>query len=170
MRDPGRPTLYRPDYCDLARNYCLLGATNEHLGFFFEVTSRTIDNWIAQHPAFAAAVHEGRAIADAGVARGLYQRAIGHEHKVERTVWHLGKERPVSDTLYYPPDVRACIFWLRNRQPRLWSGRDRPLADDQDDPFAALDAACEPARGAVPEELPRSQIGSRVDPAAGNRG
>ncbi|GEP57742.1 hypothetical protein [Reyranella soli] len=70
----------------LAHNYCLLGATNEHLGVFFDVTSRTIDNWIAQHPAFAAAVGEGRAIADAGVARGLYQCAVGHEHKVERTV------------------------------------------------------------------------------------
>jgi|EndMetStandDraft_8_1072994.scaffolds.fasta_scaffold223103_1 hypothetical protein len=50
MNDPGRPTLYRPDYCELARNYCLLGATNEDLGSFFDVTSRTIDNWIAVIP------------------------------------------------------------------------------------------------------------------------
>lgn len=145
MNDPGRPTLYRPDYCDLARNYCLLGATNEHLGVFFDVTSRTIDNWIAQHPAFAAAVREGRAIADAGVAHGLYQRAVGHEHKVQGTVWHLGKERPVSDTLYYPPDVRACIFWLRNRQPRLWNGRITMPADDSHDWIATHDAAGEEA-------------------------
>ena len=47
MTDPGRPTLYRPDYCEFAHNYCLLGATNEDLGSFFGVTSRTIDNWIA---------------------------------------------------------------------------------------------------------------------------
>jgi hypothetical protein len=60
-------------------------------------------------------VREARALADGRVARCLYQRAVGHEHKVERTLWHLGKERPVNDTLYYPPDVRACIFWLRNR-------------------------------------------------------
>ncbi len=91
-------------------------------------------------------MHEGRAIADAGVARGLYQRAVGHEHKVERTVWHLGKERPVSDTLYYPPDVRACIFWLRNRQPRLWNGRAAAPADDSHNCIAALDAAGEEAR------------------------
>jgi hypothetical protein len=147
MSEPGRPTLYRPAYCELARNYCLLGATNEDLGGFFDVTSRTIDNWIAVHPAFATAVREARALADARVARCLYQRAVGHEHKVERTVWHLGKERTVDDTLYYPPDVRACIFWLRNRQPRLWNG-GRPKApdDDQDDLIAALDAAGERAR------------------------
>ena len=88
MSTAGRPTLYCRDYCDLARNYCLLGATNEHLACFFEVTSRTVDNWIATHPEFAAAVKEGRAIADARVARGLYDRAVGYDHKVERTVWH----------------------------------------------------------------------------------
>lgn len=138
MSDPGRPTLYRSDYCELAHNYCLLGATNEDLGGFFGVTSRTIDNWIAGHPEFAAAVREGKALADARVARCLFQRAVGHEHKIERTVLHLGKERPLSDTLYFPPDVRACIFWLRNRQPRLWNRRTRAQGDDQTD-FAALD-------------------------------
>jgi hypothetical protein len=146
MSEPGRPTLYRPDLCELARNYCLLGATNEDLGGFFGVTSRTIDNWIAAHPAFATAVREAKALADARVARCLYQRAVGHEHKVERTVWHLGKKRTVDDTLYYPPDVRACIFWLRNRQPRLWGGRPQAPQEHQDDLLAALDAAGERAR------------------------
>jgi hypothetical protein len=138
MSNSGRPSLYRPEYCELARNYCLLGATNEDLGGFFDVTTRTIDNWIATHPEFATAVRQAKALADARVARCLYQRAVGHGHKIERTLWHLGKERPVSDTLYYPPDVRACIFWLRNRQPRLWNGRARPPENDQDE-FAALD-------------------------------
>jgi len=148
MSDPGRPTLYRPDYCELAQNYCLLGATNDDLGGFFGVTSRTVDNWIAVHPEFATAVREARAIADARVARCLYQRAVGHEHTVERTVWHLGKERTVSDTHYYPPDVRACIFWLRNRQPRLWSGRIGEPEGPSEDLIAALDAAGERARKA----------------------
>ncbi len=144
MNNVGRPTLYRRDYCEVAHNYCLLGATNEHLACFFEVTSRTVDNWIATHAAFAAAVKAGRAIADAGVARGLYDRAVGYDRKVERTVWHDGRKHSVSDIMHFPPDVRACIFWLRNRQPRRWN--DKPVrpddgADDRtDDPFAALDA------------------------------
>jgi hypothetical protein len=169
MTQPGRPTLYRPDYCELARNYCLLGATNEELGGFFEVTSRTIDNWIAVHPEFATAVREARALADARVARCLYQRAVGHEHKVERTVWHLGKERTFEDRLYYPPDVRACIFWLRNRQPQSWNGRPKAPEADQDDLIAVLDAAGERVR------LARSEAGaaitkmSQADPPGGNQ-
>jgi hypothetical protein len=36
-------------------------------------------------PEFAAAVHAGRADADAQVARGLYTRAVGYNRAVERT-------------------------------------------------------------------------------------
>jgi hypothetical protein len=53
MSNLGRPTAYKPEYCELAHNYCLLGATNEVLAGFFDVASRTIDNWIATHPDFA---------------------------------------------------------------------------------------------------------------------
>jgi hypothetical protein len=100
MATPGQPTLYKPEYIELAHNYCLLGATNETLGDFFGVTSRTIDNWIATHPDFADAVRRGRAVADATVVRALFrprlrfqpsglphhalsrQGADGHQHGV----------------------------------------------------------------------------------------
>ena len=47
MANPGQPTLYKPGYCELAHNHCLLGATNKTLAGFFGVTRRTIQNWIA---------------------------------------------------------------------------------------------------------------------------
>jgi hypothetical protein len=43
----GRPTTYRPENADIARQACMLGATNEALAGRFEVCRRTIDNWIA---------------------------------------------------------------------------------------------------------------------------
>jgi hypothetical protein len=150
MNDFGRPTLYKPEYNGLAHNYCLLGATNAELAEFFDVAPRTIGNWIASVPEFAASVREGRAFADAKVARGLYERAVGFKHKVERTVLHRGEERTIKNTVRYPPDTQACIFWLRNRRPQTW----QPRADDADDRadegtpdmVALLDAAGERAR------------------------
>jgi hypothetical protein len=47
MAAPGQPTLYKPEYCELGHNYCLLGATNEVLAGFFDVAPRTVDNGIA---------------------------------------------------------------------------------------------------------------------------
>ena len=147
MSEPGRPTLYRPDYCELARNYCLLGATNEDLGGFFDVTSRTIDNWIAGQPEFEAAVKSGRLVADSKVANGLYARAIGFERKVKRTALYRGEPKDFETNVYFPPDTQACIFWLRNRRRQTW--RDAPnaaTADDGIDDIARLEAASERAR------------------------
>jgi hypothetical protein len=42
MATPGQPTLYKPEYCDLARNDRLLGAINEVLANFFDVAPRTV--------------------------------------------------------------------------------------------------------------------------------
>src|SRR5689334_15324304 len=85
MTFSGRPSMYHPDHCALAREHCLLGATNAELAEVFDVAPRTVDNWIAHHPDFAAAVREGRRRADAKVAASLYARAVGFQHKVERT-------------------------------------------------------------------------------------
>ena len=65
MTTPGQPTKYKREYCELAHNYCLLGATNEVLADFFHVAPRTVDNWIATHLGFADDIRKGRAAADA---------------------------------------------------------------------------------------------------------
>jgi hypothetical protein len=48
MPSPGQPTLYKPEYCELAHNYCLLGTTNEVQAGFFGVTRRTVDDMAAR--------------------------------------------------------------------------------------------------------------------------
>lgn len=139
MTRPGNPTSYKPGYGALAHNYCQLGATNEELGRFFGVTRRTVDNWIATIPEFAAAVRDGKAIANAKVVRALYDRAIGYQHETERTYVYRGQEKKVSNTVRYPPDTQACIFWLRNRCPDDWRGKpERPAEDPADDDDDAL--------------------------------
>ena len=150
MATPGQPTSYKPEYNELAHNYCLLGATNEVLGDFFGVTSRTIDNWIATHPDFADAVYRGRAVADAVVVRALFERAKGFSHQVSRTTLYRGKEQTVTNTVSYPPDTQACMFWLRNRQRQYWQARAEamPEVEAADDMAALLDAAGESMRHA----------------------
>ena len=47
MATPGQPTLYKPDYCELAHNYCLLGATNTTL---YRGKEHTITNTVSYSP------------------------------------------------------------------------------------------------------------------------
>jgi hypothetical protein len=142
--------LHRPEYNEQARNHCLLGATNPQLAEVFDVSPRTIDSWIAGIPEFGKAVREGRAVANAQVARSLYERAIGFRHTVARTVLHRGEERTITNTVQYPPDTQACIFWLRNRCRENWDVRPARLTHDggehSEAMLAELDAAGERAR------------------------
>ena len=150
MADIGRPTLYKPEYDEQARDRCLLGGTNADLADLFEVGRRTIDHWIADIPSFAGAVRAGRVVADMAVVRRLYQRALGYDRTVERTVLHCGEERTLASTVHYPPDTQACIFWLRNRQREIWGSRRMADKDDvaTEEMLAALDAAGERAAAA----------------------
>jgi hypothetical protein len=85
MNAPGHPTPYKPEYCELAHNHCLLGASDLELAEFFGLAPRTIDNSIATVPGFAAGMRESRAVADGRAACGRHDRAIGDHHTLERT-------------------------------------------------------------------------------------
>ena len=92
---PGQPTRYKPEYCELAHNYSLLGATGDTLADFFGVATRTIDNWIATHPDFADAVYRGRAAAAPAVSatRSRSLRSIRARCARSRTRW---RTRPTA--------------------------------------------------------------------------
>jgi hypothetical protein len=137
----GRPSLYKPEYAELAHNYCLLGATNEELAGFFDVAPRTVDNWLSEHADFATAVRNGRAAADASIARKLYRRADGYDYVAEKVFFYRGEAKTVDHRVHVPPDVGACIFWLRNRRRQQWSERARPDAADNGLTFDDLEEA-----------------------------
>lgn len=116
----GRPTDYRPEYCDQARNYCYLGATDEQLAAFFDVAVSTLNNWKQAHPEFLEAIKEGREIADAKVGQSLFHRATGYSHPEDKVFLYEGCPVVVPTVKHYPPDTTACIFWLKNRQRDKW--------------------------------------------------
>jgi hypothetical protein len=143
----GRPTTYKPENAEIARQACMLGATNDTLAERFEVCRRTIDNWIATIPEFSVAVRQGREVADESVVSALFARATGMEQKMTKVFCHRGQPVMANYTLQLPPDVRACIFWLRNRRPEQWR-ENRPLAAEGDDRdwVSELEAASERVR------------------------
>jgi hypothetical protein len=145
MSQRGRPTLYQPSYPDLARRFCQLGGTNEDLADFFDVARSTIDEWLRVHPEFADGVREGRDLIDMLVADKLLSRAMGYTHEGRKYVLHRGEEKEVRNVVHYPPDVQACMFWLRNRRRKHWQERSTPPAESGLT-FAELEEASERAR------------------------
>lgn len=122
----GRPSLYKPEFAELARKFCCLGATDADLAKFFEVNVDTIHEWKKVHSGFSDSIKAGKEQADSEVASKLFHRATGYEHPEDdiRTVSMgdgAGSEIVITPTVKrYPPDTTAAIFWLKNRRPDLW--------------------------------------------------
>jgi hypothetical protein len=76
------PSSYRPEFAELAKKMCELGATNAELAGIFGVSISTIDLWSVLHREFADALKIGNnEAADNRVLRALYQRAVGYTYE-----------------------------------------------------------------------------------------
>jgi hypothetical protein len=169
----GRPTVYKPENAKIARCACMLGATNETLAARFDVCRRTIDSWIASIPEFSIAVKQGRAGADEAVVSSLFARATGMEQKMTKVFFHRGQPVTSDYTVHLPPDVRACIFWLRNRRPEQWRENRPVVTEEKDEPnwVSELEAASERVRlAAVAERSARSAVDGSALPVQGEAG
>ena len=125
----GRPTSFKPEYAEQARQLCLLGATDKDLADFFKVTDRTIDNWKEAHPEFFRSLTEGKVVADANVAERLYERAMGYSHPEEKVLQFQGKVIRATTTKHYPPDYQSMALWLKNRQSKKWTDTNHIQVD-----------------------------------------
>lgn len=123
--EDGNNTKYRPEYCELAYKFCLLGAKDIDLADLFKVTEKTIIFWKDSHPEFLQAINEGKHIADAKVAESLYNRACGAKYKEQVAVkvkkgQYEEEVQVVEVERSDPPDTNAARFWLTNRQRNAW--------------------------------------------------
>lgn len=130
MARTGRPPKYGATFPHQAKKLCELGATDEDLADFFNVSIRTIANWQRQHPEFLQSLKAGKEASDERVERSLYQRAVGYTFDSEKVqVLRDGKVVRVPTREHVAPDVTAQIFWLKNRRPEAW--RDKQVVEHE---------------------------------------
>jgi hypothetical protein len=129
---------YQRHFVRQARYLVQFGATTAELASFFGVATQTIDNWTVRYREFANAVQAGKRGFDHRVEHSLAARAIGYTFDAEKvfvnklTTRNFGPDGKVESTEeelvttrvpvreHAPPDVTACIFWLKNRRPNEW--------------------------------------------------
>jgi hypothetical protein len=124
----------------------LLGHTDFEIAQFFDVTDRCFYKWKAQYPELVQALNIGKEEADKRVKRSLYARANGYNYDAVKIFMPANREKPVYAPYveHVPPDVTACIFWLKNRDPQHWRDSqqvehvlgkyiisDRPMTEEQ---------------------------------------
>lgn len=166
-RPVGRPTLYRDTMPDQARKLALLGATDEELADFWEVSIQTLYDWRERYPEFLEATRAGKQAANANVAERLYERAMGYSHPAVKIFMPEKANAPVyaEYTQHYPPDTAAASLWLRNRRPDLWRDKTEQALTVND---LAAGKSVEEIRRELVEH--RRATGVAASPGASDRG
>lgn len=98
------------------------GKTDDQVAEIIGVSVRTLFNWKAKHPEFVQSIRESKQAADELVEASLFSRALGYSFEEEKIFCTKDGEIVRAKTIrHIPPDVKAQIFWLMNRQRDQWS-------------------------------------------------
>ena len=132
----GRPTVYQADFARQAKVGCAeLGATDNDLADLFGVCIRTVHYWKKRHPEFGEAVKQGKEEFDTNrVERSLLQAALGGTYE---EVYEQDGKVVKKVIKQKAPDVKACLFWLKNREPQRWKDKSA-MAHDLGEDLAEL--------------------------------
>lgn len=123
---------YKPEYDELAFNYCSLGADDVKLAEMFNVSKTTINNWKNVHPSFLDSLKRGKEDHDIRkVEKSLLNRALGYDWTEDKQEDGTNGSKTTTVNKHVPADVAAIVFYLRNRNREKWS--NNPLMDNNDD-------------------------------------
>jgi hypothetical protein len=93
----GRPTKYKPEYVQFAKQLAKLGATDAGLADAFQVRISTIRLWMNNYPEFSEAIKVEKAAANQRVERSLYERANGYNYEAVKVFMPAGSKYLISD-------------------------------------------------------------------------
>ena len=118
----GRHSQFNPKFIRRAELAGRAGFTDAELAELFDVSLSAIEKFKRQREEFRNALKIGKAEADNRVQRSLYERANGYTYDAVKIFMPAGAKKPVYAPYreHVPPDVTACIFWLKNRDPARW--------------------------------------------------
>lgn len=100
------------------------GLTDEQIAKNIGIAPKTLYRWKNKYSQISQSLKKGKEIIDYEAENALLKRALGYEYEeVKNYIEETGggkKKRIEKTTKHVPPDVTACIFWLKNRKPKEW--------------------------------------------------
>ena len=137
------------DWCekygfDFLRSLAEEGLSDPEIASRCGLSLESFNRWKRKYQKFRDAIEIGRNEADFSVEEALYKKATGYSvktsktHKLKRVDYDpvTGKKLKEYEELalgvdesYVPPDLKAEIFWLKNRLPIRWNEGDASESD-----------------------------------------
>ena len=144
------PSFDKDIHPAMAFKFCLLGCDDKRLAELLEIGLPTMEYWKTVYPDFLLSIREGRDIANANVAKSMFNRACGFDH-IEYEYETIFIKDPHNNKKYLldedgfpikelaltkkkikhtPGDVAAAKFFLWNRTKSL--PKDQQWNDKQE--------------------------------------
>lgn len=111
---------YHAGFDRRAHDYALLGATDEEIAGFLEVSPASVSRWMVEQPSFRKAVKKARVDSLVRVVKSQHRAAVGYKHKETKVFQHEGKLQTIDVVKHYPPSTQAANLILMNRDAAHW--------------------------------------------------
>lgn len=135
-----KPTLYERQVLpnmEYIERMARSGVSQADIADAIKINPRTLTRYMGKHPELRKIIECGREVAVQELENALFKSAIGFKETVKKTrvvkkaVYKNGRKsgevevlEPYDEELYFPPNVTATIFLLKN-----W-GRNRHYASE----------------------------------------
>ena len=130
-----KPIIENCERIDMVHRIAQIGGTDKEISFIMGISQQTLDNYKNDNPEFFQDLKDSKAGPDKHVIASLYKLATGF---YVDTVRHISVSdgmqagshiESVEEREFIKPNVTACIFWLKNRQPRLWRDKQEHIVN-----------------------------------------
>lgn len=129
---------------ELIQKWARCGVSNEEIRKNLGIGKTTWYKYVNEHIELSELLKKTREIVDAEVENALLKKALGFRVTVKKTfkVKNIeynkqGKKikeeeelKTVDDELYFPPDLGAQCFWLKNRNPEEWRDKRAEVVEE----------------------------------------
>ncbi|RPI15647.1 MAG: hypothetical protein EHM58_13755 [Ignavibacteriae bacterium] len=102
------------------------GLNEKEIANILDITAIQFYKAIRKYRTIKDAIERGRKKVSASVVESLYKRATGFFNDTIIYTKHKGVAAAHPATKYYPPDIKAIAFWLKNRMPMEWRDKIDP--------------------------------------------
>ena len=116
--------------------WCKEGVTNQELADRLEITLRSFERLLASSDELREWVEKSREKVDFSVESALYKQSMGYHEDTEEVITHPDGTQSTKVThKFYPPNIAATQFWLKNRLPERWSEKGGTVEQEDNPPL-----------------------------------